>query len=94
MNPQLFHKPFFQVTLPLMGTIIVATWAMVSVNNRRLDDMRDGFNKRLDDLNKRLDDLIRRLDRVETRLDNIEGVLRDFGQRLTRLEERTSPIHR
>jgi len=87
MNPQLFQQPFFQVTLPLMGTIIVATWAMVSVNNRRLDDMRDGFNKRLDDL-------IRRLDRVETRLDNIEGVLRDFGQRLTRLEERTSPIHR
>ena len=87
MNPQLIQQPFFQVTHPLMGTIIVATWAMVSVNNRRLDDMRDGFNKRLDDI-------IRRLERVETRLDNIEGVLRDFGQRITRLEERTSPIHR
>jgi archaellum component FlaC len=87
MNPQLLQQPFFQVTLPLMGTIIVATWAMVSVNNRRLDDMRDGFNKRLDDM-------IRRLDRIETRLDNIEGVLRDFAQRITRLEERTSPIHR
>jgi hypothetical protein len=76
MNPQLFQQPFFQVTLPLMGTIIVATWAMVSVNNKRLDD------------------IMRRLDRIEARLDNIEGVLRDFGQRITRLEERTSPIHR
>jgi len=59
-----------------MGTIIVATWAMVSVNNKRLDD------------------IVRRLDRIETRLDSIEGVLRDFGQCLTRLEERTSPIRR
>lgn len=76
MNPELFQQPFFQVTLPLMGTIIVATWAMASVNNKRFDDV------------------MRRLDRIETRLDSIEGVLRDFGQRITRLEERTSPIHR
>jgi hypothetical protein len=75
MNPQLLHEPFFQVTLPLMGTIIIATWAMVSVNNKRFDDV------------------MRRLDRIETRLDNIEGVLRDFAQRITRLKERTSPIH-
>lgn len=76
MNPQLLHEPFFQVALPLMGTIIIATWAMVSVNNKRFDDV------------------MRRLDRIDTRLDSMESVLRDFGQRITRLEERTSPIHR
>lgn len=76
MNPQLFQQPFFQVTLPLMGTIIVATWAMVSKNNRRLDD------------------IIRHVERIQARLDSIEKTLREFGERITRLEERTSPIHR
>jgi len=80
MNPQLFHEPFFQVTLPLMGTIIVATWAMVSINNRRLDDLKDSIKDLRDSLNKRMD--------------NIENLLRQYGERITRLEERTSPIHR
>lgn len=35
--------------------------------------------------NKRLDDIIRRLE-------VIEGILRDQGQRITRLEERTPPL--
>jgi len=80
MNPQLFQQPFFQVTLPLMGTIIVATWAMVSINNRRLDDLKDSIKDLRDSLNKRMD--------------NIENLLRQYGERITRLEERTSPIHR
>jgi hypothetical protein len=62
MNPQLFHEPFFRVTLPLMGTIMLATCAMVSINNRRLDDVRDSIKDLRDSLNKRLDvieDLLR-----------------------------------
>ena len=38
-------------------------------------------------LSKRLDDVIVRLDRIEVKLDN-------HHERIARLEERTSPIHR
>ena len=44
-------------------------------------------NKRFDDLNKRLDDVIKRLDRIEQKLE-------DYGLRIVRLEERTSPLHK
>ncbi len=45
--------------------------------------------------NRRLDDIIGRLAAIETRLASIDGVLREYGQRLTRLEERTPPlVHR
>jgi hypothetical protein len=45
--------------------------------------------------NKRLDDIIGRLNTIERRLETIEGVLREFGERITRLEERVpqSLIH-
>ncbi len=39
MNPALFDRPFFEVTLPIMATIIAGVWAMISTNNRRLDDI-------------------------------------------------------
>ena len=39
MNPAMLDKPFFEVTLPLMLTIIAGIWAMISTNNRRLDDI-------------------------------------------------------
>lgn len=39
--------------------------------------------------NKRIDDIVQRLTAIEARLTSIEGVLRDFAQRITRLEERT-----
>lgn len=66
MNP-LLQQPFFQVTLPMMITLIVGVWTMISTNNRRLDD------------------IIRRLERIE-------ALLADHDQRLTRVEERTSPL--
>ena len=40
----MFSRRFFEVTLPLMLTIIAGVWAMISTNNRR----------RLDDIIKRL----------------------------------------
>jgi ATP-dependent DNA ligase len=63
-----------------MGTIIVTTWAMVSINNRGLDDLKQEIRDLKDEVTKRLD--------------NIEALLREHGERITRLEERTSPIHR
>jgi hypothetical protein len=49
------------------------------------------MNRRLDDAGRdtrsRSDEVIKRLDRIEIKLDNHE-------QRIVRLEERTSPLHR
>jgi hypothetical protein len=78
---------FWQNTLPLMVTILVAVGAATTagwISNSNL-------SKRLDDTNlnlsKRLDDIIVRLGRIEAKLD-------DHQERIARLEERTSPIHR
>ena len=76
---QLLQQPFIQIALPIIVTFIVAAW----LNNRRTNDLA-----------KRLDDLARRLDRIEARLDSIEKTLREFGERITRLEERTSPLRK
>jgi hypothetical protein len=35
-----------------------------------------------------LDEIGRRLDRIDARLDRIEDALREYGERITRLEER------
>lgn len=35
----MLNQPFFQITLPLMVTMVAAVWAMISTNNRRLDDI-------------------------------------------------------
>lgn len=39
MNTAIFDKPFFEVTLSLMLTIISGIGAMISTNNRRLDEV-------------------------------------------------------
>ncbi len=48
-------------------------------------------NKRLDDLRS---DMNRRFDSVDQTSKEIRSLLFDHDQRLTRIEERTSPIHR
>jgi hypothetical protein len=81
MNPAIFDKPFFEFTLPIMGTIIACVvWAMISTDNRRLDDMRTDMNRQFGEINKRLE-------RIEGKLDGHES-------RITVLEERTSPLRR
>ena len=45
MNPAIFDKPFFEVTLPLMLTIGVSVWGIISTNNRRLDDIIKGLER-------------------------------------------------
>ena len=76
----LLHEPFFQVTIPMMATLIAGVWAMISTNNRRIDDLNANFN--------------RRLDAVAAPLGRIEDLLRNHDEPLARLEERTSPISR
>jgi hypothetical protein len=49
-------------------------------NNKRLDDLRN-------DMNRRFDEIIKRLDRIDATLNN-------YGERIVRLEERTSPVVR
>jgi tetrahydromethanopterin S-methyltransferase subunit G len=83
VNTAIFQIPFVQIALPIMITMLLT----VRVNskafdtlNRRLDDMRT-------DSNRSFDEVIKRLDRIETKLD-------DQGNRIVRLEERTSPLVR
>jgi chaperonin cofactor prefoldin len=60
----MLNQPFFQITLPLMVTLVVAIWSQ----SRGFDNM----NKRLDTLEKRLDKIEAKLDKIEERLKNLE----------------------
>ncbi len=92
-------EPIFrQNTLPLMVTIFVtvggataAGWISDVNLSKRIDDLHSGLSTRIDDVNsslsKRLNDVIHRLDRIEVKLG-------DHHERIARLEERTSPLHR
>ena len=76
--------PVVQITLPIMITILLAVWAS-----------QGAFGAAVVSQNRRLDDIVGRLTAIEHRLANIEQVLREHGERLTRLEERTPRlIHR
>lgn len=103
MNPAL--QSFLSVALPIMVTLIAASW----VNNSRLTDMRVDLNRRFDEGNRRIDEVVgrfdrridevigrfdRRFDEVVSRLDRIERKLDNHDERIVRLEERTSPLHR
>jgi predicted nuclease with TOPRIM domain len=81
MNPAL--QSFVTVALPIVIAITLATWT----NNARITDLRNDMNRRFEEMNRRLDEVIKRLDRIELKLEGHE-------ERIVRLEERTSPIHR
>jgi len=71
-----WQLPFVQVALPIIVTFAIATL----YQGKRIDDLRDSMNKRLD--------------AIERRLERIENLLTDHDRRITVLEERTSPLHR
>ena len=83
MNPAILNIPFIQVALPIMVTLIGGIW----LNSKSMDTM----NKRLDDMNRNFSS---RFDDVFKRLDNIDSFIRDHSERITRLEERNSPLAR
>jgi hypothetical protein len=58
---KMLNQPFFKVPLPIMVTMLATLWALISTNNKHLDD-----------LNKRLDDIVARLGRIEDRLLGLE----------------------
>jgi len=35
----MLNQPFFQVALPIMVTMVATVWALISTNNKRLDDI-------------------------------------------------------
>lgn len=76
MNQGLLQQPFFQVTLPVVLAMGGTVWALISTNNRRLDDIRADLKE------------------IRERLLSIEARFIDFSERLTRVEERTSPLGR
>jgi hypothetical protein len=78
-----WQQPFFQVALPIIITFAIATW----FQSKRIDDLRDSLNRRIDGLDNRLDAIDRRLERIE-------NLFTDHDRRITVLEERTSPLHR
>jgi SMC interacting uncharacterized protein involved in chromosome segregation len=102
MNPAL--QPFLTVALPII-TIVLAMWTnsghltemsarmtdLRSDMNQRLEKMNGDFNRRFETLdnamNRRFNEMTVRLDRMERKLDSHE-------ERIVRLDERTSPIHR
>jgi hypothetical protein len=79
----LWQHPFFQVALPIVITFALATW----FQSKRIDDLRDSLNRRIDGLDNRLDAIDRRPERIE-------NPFTDDDRRITVLEERTSPLHR
>ena len=84
---QILQLPFIQVALPILIGFVTMGW----INNSRLSDLRSDMNRQFDAVNRRMDEkfseVIKRLDRIETKLD-------DHETRITRVEERTSPLGR
>jgi hypothetical protein len=83
MNPAVLNNPFVQVALPIMFTILIATW----INNKGLE----GVNRRLDDLRS---DMNNRFGEVNRRLDRIDDTLKTHSGQIAALEERVSPLGR
>ncbi len=86
-SEQVLNQPFFQITLPLMVTFIATIWVASWSQNKRIEDLRDSINRRMDDMGRWIDEVVKRLDRIEELLQN-----RD--RHITALEERTSPLAR
>lgn len=87
MNPTLLQQPFFQVTLPIILAMIAMVWALVSTNNRCLDDIRADLKDFRAEMNMRLG-------QVNGRLDHIDETLKAYGQKIAVLEDRSSPLRR
>lgn len=59
---------FLTIALPIMGTMVASVWALISTNNRRLDDIV----ARLGRIEDRLLGIEGRLTAVEKKVDALE----------------------
>jgi len=87
MNPAILQQPFFQVTIPIVLAMAATVWALISTNNRRLDDIRSDLRDLRTDMNLRFGE-------VNRRLDQIDATLRIHGEKIATLDERSSPFSR
>jgi hypothetical protein len=98
MVTELLKQPFFQVALPLMATFMLAAWYHARGLEKRLEDFRADvnlrFNEMNDSMNRRFEAVDRRFDAWDRRFDRLETLLTDHDRRITRVEERTSPLTR
>jgi hypothetical protein len=94
MNPTLLQQPFFQVTLPIILAMIATVWALVSTNNRRLDDVRADLKDFRAELKDFRAEVNVRFEQVGRRLDQIDDTLKTYGQKIAVLEDRSSPLAR
>lgn len=65
---QLLQQPFIQIALPIMVTMVATVWALISTNNKRLDDIC----RRLDAIEARLLTIENRLTTLERKVDALE----------------------
>ncbi len=76
----LLQQPFFQVTLPIVIAMFATVWALISTNNRRLDDIRSD----LKEMRSEMADGFRK----------VNETLRTYGEKIAVLEERSSFLGR
>lgn len=74
----ILNLPFVQIALPICVTFILTVAVAAFVQNKRIDDLRG--------------DMVRGFEGVNKRLDRLEMKLESHTERITRLEERTSPL--
>ncbi|MGI8742207.1 MAG: hypothetical protein ACR2NN_06480 [Bryobacteraceae bacterium] len=80
-------QEFWQVSVPLMSTGLLATLATVTT----IVVTVNGHSKRIDDLRA---DVTKRLEKIDETLKEIRDLLQSHDSRITRLEERTSLLRR
>ena len=83
-------SPLFTSTMPIVMAIFIAAW----LQNKHFDVL----NGRMNGLDGRIQALERRIENLEKQIQDmrteIMSILRDMDRRITRLEERSSPIAR
>ncbi len=81
MNPvAILNTQFIQVALPIMVTLVLAAWLTNNSSGKRIDDLRGDMKELKSEMNRRFD--------------RVEALLSDHGERIVKLEERTSPLTR
>jgi hypothetical protein len=84
VNPAILQQPIFQVTLPIVLAMGGTVWALISTNNRRLDDIRADLKDLRNDMNTRFGE-------VNRRLDQLGETLKTHSEKIAVLEDR-SPL--